>query len=129
MRTFALALTLSIFFSACGDFRGKMDAQFGDQHFKTAIALIELHKVRFGTYPDSLSELRFLGSWDLIALSSVKYARLADGYELDVVQGWVGRPELTYPREFWNGLGVRKTNVRSGSASQALEGERARRGM
>jgi hypothetical protein len=27
------------------------DNLFGDQHLKTAVALIELHKVRFGKYP------------------------------------------------------------------------------
>ena len=33
------------------------DNQFGDQHLKTAVALIELHKTRFGRYPDSLRDL------------------------------------------------------------------------
>jgi hypothetical protein len=37
------------------------DNMFGDQHLKTAVALIELHKVRYGKYPDSLRDLRFTG--------------------------------------------------------------------
>ena len=34
---------------------------FGDQNLKTTVALVELHKVRFGRYPDSLSDLKFTG--------------------------------------------------------------------
>jgi hypothetical protein len=30
-----------------------------------------LHKVRYGKYPDSLSDLKFTGEWDQIALQSV----------------------------------------------------------
>ena len=92
------------------------DAQFGDQNFKSAIALIELHRVRFGSYPDSLADLRFLGSWDPNWLSGVQYRKLEDGYELNVTRGWIGKPDLTYPPEFWRGLGIRKTNVRRDGA-------------
>ena len=104
-------------FLACGEFRKQADSQFGDQNFKSAIALIELHKVRFGSYPDQLSDIRFTGQWDQIWMSAVKYTKLPDGYELDLVRGWVGTPELNYPPEFWRGLGLRKSNVkRSGGA-------------
>jgi hypothetical protein len=41
----------------------------------------------------------------------VKYKKVEDGYELDLVRGWEGIPELSYPPEFWHGLGLRKTNV------------------
>jgi len=98
--------------ASCGGFRQQADSQFGDQNFKSAIALIELHKVRFGTYPKDLTELTFTGSWDQIWMSAVKYTKLEDGYELDLVRGWVGTPELEYPADFWQGLGIRKTNVR-----------------
>ena len=97
---------------ACGRVTKQADAQFGDQNFKSAIALIELHKVRFGSYPDQLSDLKFTGQWDQIWMSAVRSTKLADGYELEVVRGWVGTPELSYPPEFWQGLGLRKTNVR-----------------
>lgn len=101
--------------SACGEFRGfqkQNDAMFGDQNFKSAIAMIELHKVRYGSYPDQLSDLRFTGQWDQLWLSAVKYKKVADGYDLDVVRGWVGTPDLSYPPEFWHGLGLRKSNMR-----------------
>jgi len=29
-----------------------------------------------------------------------------------VTRGWVGKPDLAYPPEFWNGLGIVKSNVR-----------------
>jgi hypothetical protein len=93
-------------------FQKEADAKFGDQNFKTAIALIELHKVRTGSYPASLKELRFTGDWDEIALSAVEYRRLDSGYELNITRGWVGKPEMTYPPEFWRGLGLVKSNVR-----------------
>ena len=97
--------------SACA-FQKEADQKFGDQHFKTSISLIELHKIRFGEYPNSLNDLKFTGDWDKIALGSVKYKRVENGYELDVVRGWVGTPELAYPDEFWKGLGLVKSNMR-----------------
>ena len=75
-------------------FKDQADAQFGDQHFKTAIALIELYHVRHGSYPDSLAQLDFTGSWDQVAISSVAYRRLPSGYELDLTRGWIGRAPL-----------------------------------
>ena len=115
---FAIVLAVATLASSgCGKFRQQADAKFGDQNFKSAIALIELHKGRFGSYPDQLSDIRFTGDWDQIWMSAVKYTRLSDGYELDLIRGWVGTPDLDYPPEFWRGLGIRKTNVRrSGGA-------------
>jgi len=104
-------LSLAIASSACS-FQKDADRKFGDQHFKTAIALIELHKIRFGEYPNSLKDLKFVGEWDQIALNGVSYQRLGNGYELNVVRGWVGKPELDYPAEFWNGLGLVKSNMK-----------------
>lgn len=49
------------------------DNKFGDQHLKTAVALLELYRVRHGRYPDRLSDLDFVGDWDRIALNSVAY--------------------------------------------------------
>ena len=87
--------------------------KFGDQHFKTAISLIELHKVRKGTYPASLDSLEYLGDWDRMIYSSVKYTRLKTGYELDLVNGWVGKPKgLRYPDAFWKGLRCVKSNLK-----------------
>ena len=97
--------------TAC-DFQKEMDARFGDQHFKTSISLIELHKLRFGAYPETLNDLTFIGEWDAIALSSVEYKRLDTGYELNVMRGLLGKPSVNYPPEFWKGLGLLKSNVK-----------------
>ena len=67
--------------------------------------------MRHGVYPASLRELDFAGEWDAIALNSVSYQRLPDGYALDVTRGWVGQPALAYPDSFWTGLGLRRSNV------------------
>lgn len=91
---------------ASGVTRGP-DNMFGDQHLKTTVALIELHKVRYGRYPDSLRDLKFTGQWDQIALQSVSYHTNADhsAYYVEVERGWVGKPTLEMPAEFWKGTG------------------------
>jgi hypothetical protein len=83
------------------------DNMFGDQHLKTAVALIELHKVRYGKYPETLRDLKFTGQWDQLALQSVAYYPNADGshYYIEVRRGWVGKPTLQMPDEFWQGTG------------------------
>ena len=96
--------------SGCS-FKRQADAQFGDQNFKTAVALIELYKTRHGYYPETLRGLTFTGLWDAAALNSVEYKRVDGGYELDIVRGWVGQPELSYPPDFWHGLGLVSSNV------------------
>ncbi len=107
-----MSITIAVLLAArCGRMKQQADAQFGDQNFKTAIALIELYHVRHGTYPNALTDLDFTGQWDPIALSGVQYRRLLEGYELNVTRGWVGKPTLTYPPAFWQGLGIRQTNV------------------
>jgi hypothetical protein len=91
---------------ASGITRG-FDNKFGDQHIKTAVALIELHKLRFGRYPDSLRDLKFTGDWDQLALMSVRYypSPNRDAYYIEVERGWMGKPTLTMPSEFWKGTG------------------------
>ncbi len=106
-----LASAALMFVLAGCSFRHQMDAQFGDQNFKTAIALVELYKVRHGTYPASLDDLDYLGQWDPIYIRGVKYRRVGKGYELDIERGWVGKPTLSYPPGFWHGLGLVATNV------------------
>lgn len=108
---YLLLVVLGSLVAGCGRFAGHVDAQFGDQDFKTAIALVELYHVRHGVYPASLSDLDFTGDWDPIAINSVAYHRLPDGYELDITRGWTGKPTLAYPPAFWHGLGLRRTNV------------------
>jgi len=86
------------------------DAMFGDQYLKTAVALIELHKVRFGKYPETLQELKFTGQWDQVALQSVFYRSNTDhtAYYVEVSRGWIGKPDLEIPQEFWQGTGYSK---------------------
>lgn len=107
-----ISLSVLVFCSSC-QFQKEADAKFGDQHFKTAIALIELHKVRFGDYPKDLNDLKFIGDWDKIIFSSVEYRKLENGYELNLTRGWVGQPALSYPEDFWKNLGLLKSNVKS----------------
>jgi hypothetical protein len=118
-RQLAFTALLGLLLAGCGKFADAADAKFGDQHFKTAISLIELYRVRHGEYPPSLDKLDFIGDWDLGALSAVRYDRLSEGYSLDLVRGWIGKPDVSYPPEFWNGLGLRQTNVRRSSAKGA----------
>jgi hypothetical protein len=87
--------------------------QFNDQHFKTAIALIELHKLREGVYPESLDSIKYLGDWDKVIYHAVEYTKLENGYELNLADNiWGNQPvELQYPADFWRGLGLKKSNV------------------
>ncbi len=116
MRKIIIPIVLAILLSGCSMFNGfqeESNEKFGDQNFKSSIALIELHNVRNGSYPNSLDELEFTGDWDEIYLSGVEYIRLEDGYELNLVRGWIGVPDvLDYPPEFWTGLGLRRSNMK-----------------
>jgi len=60
-----------------------------DWQFKNAIAQIELHKLRNGRYPNSLSELRFLSAMDSSMISNVDYTRLDSAYELNLKMKFV----------------------------------------
>ena len=82
-----------------------------DQRFTTAIALLELHRLRFGTYPESFSDLQFVGVYDVRMLQGLRYEKLSEGYSLDIVMRTGTTPDLSYPAEFWKGLGIRRTNV------------------
>ena len=82
-----------------------------DERFKTAIALIELHRIRFGNYPDALGDLQFLGWGDHGLEDSVRYEKLQEGYALDILTASAEKPALSYPGDFWRGLGIRRTNV------------------
>ena len=57
--------------------------------------------------PDSLRDLKFTGQWDQIALQRVNYYPNADrsAFYVDVEQGWIGKPKLEMPDEFWKGTG------------------------
>lgn len=109
---YALILIIMLSLAGCKFTVPGADQQFGKQNFVSAVALIELHKLRYGKYPDSLQDLKFLGDWDNIWLSAVKYKKVADGYNLYVERGWMNKPNLSFPVEFKHGLGIRGTNVK-----------------
>jgi hypothetical protein len=106
-----LSLMLSLAFFAWQIYKLQFwrgpDAQFGDQHLKTTVALVELHRIRYGKYPASLAELKFLGAWDPIATGAVAYHvnEAATRYCVEVQHGWIGKPKLRMPPEFWQGTG------------------------
>ena len=112
LRSIVVVAATAVSLGAAGcQFQQATDAKFGDQSFKTAISLIELYHIRHGVYPAALTDLDFTGDWDAISINSVRYERLPDGYALDITRGWVGKPTLTYPPQFWQGLGLRRSNV------------------
>lgn len=89
-----------------------VDETFGKQNFVSAVSMIELHKTRHGGYPDTLQDLQYLGDWDSIWLSAVRYEKVHRGYNLYVEQGWAGEPDLAFPIGFKKGLGLRDSNVK-----------------
>ena len=108
----ATSIAVLVLLAGCDfEFPGGMDEKFGDQHFKSAIAAIELHNTRTGSYPESLRDLEYLGDWDLIWLDSVRYEKLGAGYNLFIERGWAGEPSLTLPAGYRTGLGLIDSNV------------------
>ena len=108
MKRIVSILLMALLLTGCFDFPNEeLDKKFGDQHFKTAIALIELHKVRYGEYPKTLKDIKFTGDWDAIIYHSVEYTKERDGYRVIVTAGFMDKPELNYPDEFYQGLGMR----------------------
>jgi len=107
---FTILVILSI--SGCNFEVPGADEKFGMQNFVSAVSLIELHKTRNGEYPTSLDELEFLGDWDGIWLTAVKYEKSQNGYNLYLERGWAGKPSLEFPIKFKQGLGIQKTNIK-----------------
>lgn len=54
------------------EFQEQANTQFGDQHFKSAIALIELYKIRAGEYLPELGKLKYLAN--VIKSSSLQWS-------------------------------------------------------
>src|SRR5687767_7072477 len=107
----AVSIFLLVRYVTASGITRPFDNKFGDQHLKTTVALVELHKVRYGRYPQSLRDLRFTGEWDQLALRSVRYYAAPDGssYFVEVARGWVGKPVLDIPPDFWKGTGYSST--------------------
>ena len=89
-----------------------------DWEFKKAIAQIELHKVRYGSYPNSLSELKFISPMDSSMVVYIDYTSYDSMYELNLkkeyfsFEGDIERVDLKYPAEFWKGLGCFRSNLK-----------------
>jgi len=88
--------------------------EVNEQHFKTAISLIELHKIRFGSYPESIDSIKYTGIMDKGIQAYVKYEKIEDGYTLDLINvGPMGIKNIDYPPEFWAGLGLKSSNLKT----------------
>lgn len=91
-----------------------------EEVFHRAISLIEMHKIRFGDYPENLSKpgiIQYLVADDLKVIQSISYQKLESGYELNV--GTEELVRILLPDSFWQGLGVAKTNVASFSTQES----------
>jgi hypothetical protein len=106
-----LVLFIGVLVAGCNFEFPVADQKFGTQNFVSAVSIVELHNIRNGEYPDSLGELKYLGDWDAIWLSAVRYEKTKSGYNLFVERGWAGEPTLSFPVEFKQGLGIEDTNV------------------
>jgi len=108
---YVISIFLVCFLAGC-DFEVPLaDEKFGTQNFVSAVSIIELHRLRNGEYPEKLGNLEFLGDWDGIWISAVRYEKNGDGYDLYVERGWAGKPNLEFPSRFKLGLGIKNTNV------------------
>jgi hypothetical protein len=125
--THSLFIVLWFTLSACfpDDMKKKMNdamtevqTSMADQTFRKTLGDIELHKIRYGKYPASLTEIKFLNKMDSMNFHSVEYHLLDSGYELNLIQKAANingrQTEITvvYPDEFWQGLGCVKSNLK-----------------
>ena len=90
------------------DFRPtKKGDSFTYEHYTSTIACIELHKIRYGEYPQNLKELKFFGRWTEMAFRLMEYNKVDNGYTLIPIMDFFGtKAILDYPDEFYQGLGV-----------------------
>ncbi|MFL5764301.1 MAG: hypothetical protein ACJ77K_10215 [Bacteroidia bacterium] len=127
MKKFTFIFFSFIFFSACLGDKSKKGIgnlmQSGmrmqaDEKFKTSLALIELHKIRTGSYPETLEDIGFLTQMDSMSFSFVKYTLLDSTYRLDInfIPGFKGEANngvgLHYPEGFWKGTGCSQSNTK-----------------
>ena len=121
-------LAMAFVLSSCfpGDLKEKMNEQMNkmqvdlaDQTFRRMLGEIEMHKLRNTKYPASLSELQFMNSFDSINFHAVEHHLLDSGYELNLhmkaarLNGTQTEVMLSYPKEFWRGLGCSTSNLKA----------------
>lgn len=117
MSRLSIVLFAALLLAACG-MPQLPQSRFGDQAVKTTVAMVELHKLRYGEYPETLDQLRFKGDWDAIWLNYVSYRRLEQGYELNILMDKLNQfpmqdptEQIKLPAEFFQNTGLVKTNV------------------
>ena len=122
-------ILISLFFSSCFSDEVKQQMAegmkhgqeiFADRDFKMAIGCIELHKLRYGDYPESLNQLKFINEMDSSIFNNVQYFKLDSGYELNLISKYISFKgesietiKLKYPDEFWQGLGCKRSNLKT----------------
>jgi hypothetical protein len=79
----------------------------GTKALNRGVGLIELHAARYGRYPATLSDLKFLSSLDRAELGWLEYAASdgGDAYYLAIARELDGAEEITWPAEYWAGTG------------------------
>lgn len=89
------------------DFFQDIDNEIAQQQLKGSAALIELHKLRTGTYPEKLSDLEFISSWDRFNLKRVQYTVSVkrNEYFITIEKGYFGDLNFIFPHQFWKGTG------------------------
>jgi hypothetical protein len=122
LKIIGLSLVVSMFFTQCfpDNLKAEMEkvnstamVQIADMEFKHTIALIELHKMRFGKYPLSLDSIKFSSITDNLSNSSFDYKLNGAGYDLNSKNSSLKFiNSFNYPNEFWNGLGLVKSNLK-----------------
>ena len=129
MKRFRISILLlfSLWFSGClpdipDNLSGKfanMQSMIADQQFKMAISFIELHKIRYNKYPEKIGDLKYTGNQKATFKSFVEYKKLKNGYELNLLDMKSREPlkpseseKLKYPADFWQGLGLKKSNMK-----------------
>jgi hypothetical protein len=92
------------------------------QAMSRGVGLVELHRLRHGRYPASLSDLRFLSGFDRAMLVWLEYASSEDGdaYYLAVDRDRPGAEGVTWPSGYWDGTGYDPA-LASGSGSRSPE--------
>ncbi len=120
MKKLILVIAFSILAMACDPMSIVPGAKgkFEDQGFKTAVAMIELHKIRNGKYPEKLKDIKFEGAWDPIYKQFVIYELKSSGYKLGVRSD--AADDLEYPPEFWSGFGIVETNVQGFTSNKSI---------
>lgn len=118
LTTLAIVILASCDFKKFKEGENKANSVFADQYFTTTIAHIEVYNIRHGHYPLHLDSMDFVSRFDKASFSSLSYAKLDTGYRLDILNGPLNGAsvKLRYPKAFWQGLGLKQSNVLTDSS-------------